>query len=127
MQNNIFKIFDDIYSESPKPPKSILLEIDILDSNSSTEILSTKISDIFDNLVKTDADRYKVATQPISGNSDYNNDINNLKEVDKSNLTEIIEYNKIRLKCINKKESKIINDLIISYMALFGLLLIAYI
>ena len=60
-------------------------------------------------------------------NSINNNDINNLKEVDKSNLTEIIEYNKIRLKCINKKESKIINDLIISYMALFGLLLIAYI
>jgi hypothetical protein len=48
MQNNIFKIFDDIYSESPKPPKSILLEIDILDSNSSTEISSTKISDIFE-------------------------------------------------------------------------------
>ena len=48
MQNNIFKIFDDIYSESPKPPKSILLEIDILDSNSSTEISSTKITDIFE-------------------------------------------------------------------------------
>ena len=34
----------------------------------------TKISDIFDNLVKTDADRYKVAKQPISGNSDFKDD-----------------------------------------------------
>ena len=47
MQNNIFNLFDNIFSDSPKPPKSILLEIDILDSN-STEISSTKLSDIFE-------------------------------------------------------------------------------
>jgi hypothetical protein len=48
MEKSIFDLFETIFAEDPKPPKSILLEIDILDSNSCTEISSTKISDIFE-------------------------------------------------------------------------------
>ena len=37
--------FDKIFSEDPKPPKSISLEIDVLENENQTE---TKISDIFE-------------------------------------------------------------------------------
>jgi len=47
MQNNLFQIFDTIFLEQPKPPKSIFLEIDIL-NNQNTHDPSTKVSDIFE-------------------------------------------------------------------------------
>jgi hypothetical protein len=37
--------FEKIFSEDPKPPKSISLEIDVLENENQTE---TKISDIFE-------------------------------------------------------------------------------
>ena len=49
MQNNLFEIFNTIFLESPKPPKSIFFEFNIFDPiNSSEEISSTKLSDLFE-------------------------------------------------------------------------------
>ena len=43
---NIFQIFETIFSDAPKPPKSISLEIDVLDSGE--ELTETQLSDIFE-------------------------------------------------------------------------------
>jgi hypothetical protein len=43
---NIFQIFETIFSDDPKPPKSISLEIDVLDSGE--ELTETQLSDIFE-------------------------------------------------------------------------------
>jgi len=48
MQNNIFQIFNTIFSEDPKLPKSICLEIDVLDSINQNQITETQLSDIFE-------------------------------------------------------------------------------
>jgi len=56
--------------------------------------------------------------------------INNTNDYNKTNNTiikENIEYNNIILKCINRFESKIINNLIISYIILFALIIFPYI
>lgn len=45
MEDNIYDTFNSIFSDSPKPPKSIFLEI-ILDNNEKTEV-----SDIFECLL----------------------------------------------------------------------------
>jgi hypothetical protein len=60
----------------------------------------------------------------INNNSNYLNEILNNTNNDNK---EIIKYKKIRLNCIKRKKEKIISDIVISYMALFGLLLIIYI
>lgn len=39
-------------------------------------------------------------------------------------LKDIIEYNKIRLNCIRNKQEELINNMLISYMAMFILLLL---
>ena len=62
----------------------------------------------------------------------HHNNYNNYEYYDininnKTELKEIIIYNKIRLNCINKEEKEIINNMIITYMALFGLCLVIYI
>jgi len=62
----------------------------------------------------------------INNNSNYLNEILNNTN-DKNEMKEIIKYKKIRLNCIKRKKEKIISDIVISYMALFGLLLIIYI
>jgi hypothetical protein len=46
-KSNIFLIFDTIFSNDPKPPKSICLEIDILTGNKD-EYSETQLSDIFE-------------------------------------------------------------------------------
>jgi hypothetical protein len=50
MENNpnIFEIFKTIFSDSPKPSKSICLEIDVLDTQNKEEITETQLSDIFE-------------------------------------------------------------------------------
>lgn len=48
MQNNIFEIFNTIFSEEPKLPKSICLEIDVLDSVNQDQITEIQLSDIFE-------------------------------------------------------------------------------
>jgi hypothetical protein len=42
---NIFELFSTIFSDSPKQPKSICLEIDVLNKDEQTE---TELSDIFE-------------------------------------------------------------------------------
>jgi hypothetical protein len=65
----------------------------------------------------------------INNNSNYLNEIlnDNNKNDDKNEMKEIIKYKKIRLNCIKRKKENIISDIVISYMALLGLLLIIYI
>jgi hypothetical protein len=62
----------------------------------------------------------------INNNSNYLNEILNNTN-NKNEMKEIIKYKKIRLNCIKRKKEKIISDIVISYMALFGLLLVIYI
>jgi len=47
MQNNLFQIFDTIFSKPPTLPKSIFLEIDVLNNQNTCES-STQLSDIFE-------------------------------------------------------------------------------
>jgi hypothetical protein len=49
MENkNIFELFNTIFSDSPKPSKSICLEIDVLDKENKDEITETQLSDLFE-------------------------------------------------------------------------------
>lgn len=50
MENNpnLFELFNTIFSDSPKSPKSICLEIDVLDKQNKDEITETQLSDIFE-------------------------------------------------------------------------------
>ena len=48
MQNNIYETFNQIFSDSPKEPKSIFLEISVIENVESTE---TNTSDIFELLL----------------------------------------------------------------------------
>ena len=50
MENNpnLYELFNTIFSDSPKPPKSICLEIDVLDQKNINEITETQLSDIFE-------------------------------------------------------------------------------
>jgi hypothetical protein len=50
MQNNpnLYELFNTIFSDSPKPPKSICLEIDVLDKENKDEITETQLSDLFE-------------------------------------------------------------------------------
>jgi hypothetical protein len=57
----------------------------------------------------------------------FNNNSNYLNEILNDTNKEIIKYKKIRSNCINRKKEKIISDIVISYMALLGLLLVIYI
>jgi hypothetical protein len=45
---NLFEIFNTIFSESPKGPKTISLEIDVLDTLNKDQITETQLSDIFE-------------------------------------------------------------------------------
>ena len=45
---NLFEIFNTIFSESPKAPKTISLEIDVLDTLNKDQITETQLSDIFE-------------------------------------------------------------------------------
>ena len=45
---NLFEIFNTIFSESPKSPKTISLEIDVLDTLDKDQITETQLSDIFE-------------------------------------------------------------------------------
>lgn len=82
------------------------------------------------NTINTDCNHLAYS---ITNNYDLYNSVNinnYLKEINNDsndNLNEIIRYNKIRLNCIRDEEKNIINDLIICYMTLFGLLFITYI
>lgn len=53
MENNpnLYEIFKTIFSDSPKPSKSICLEIDVLDAKNKDEITETQLSDIFEILL----------------------------------------------------------------------------
>jgi len=50
MQNNLnlYELFNTIFSDSPKSPKSICLEIDVLDKENKDEITETQLSDLFE-------------------------------------------------------------------------------
>lgn len=50
MQNNpnLYELFNTIFSNSPKSPKSICLEIDVLDKENKDEITETQLSDLFE-------------------------------------------------------------------------------
>jgi len=50
MENNpnLFEIFENIFSDSPKPSKSICLQIDVLENK---DISQTQLSDIFEILL----------------------------------------------------------------------------
>ena len=50
MQNNpnLYQLFNTIFSDSPKSPKSICLEIDVLDKENKDEITETQLSDLFE-------------------------------------------------------------------------------
>lgn len=48
----------------------------------------------------------------------------NLINKNTSDLKDIIEYNKIRLNCIRNKQEDIINNMLITYMAIFVLILL---
>jgi hypothetical protein len=50
MEKSIFELFETIFSEDPKPPKSISVEIDILDT-SNTSVSETQLSDNFEILL----------------------------------------------------------------------------
>lgn len=50
MEKSIFELFETIFSEDPKPPKSISVEIDILDT-SNTLVSETQLSDNFEILL----------------------------------------------------------------------------
>jgi hypothetical protein len=45
---NLFEVFNTIFSDSPKQPKTISLEIDVLDTLNKDEITETQLSDIFE-------------------------------------------------------------------------------
>ena len=53
MENNpnLFQIFQTIFSEPPKPSKSICLQIDVLDNQNIDNISETQLSDIFEILL----------------------------------------------------------------------------
>ena len=51
MENSIFQLFETIFSEDPKPPKSISVEIDILDTSGSNIESKTQLSDNFEILL----------------------------------------------------------------------------
>jgi hypothetical protein len=51
METDIYATFNNIFSESPKQPKSIFLELNVLDSLKNEEITETQISDIFEFLL----------------------------------------------------------------------------
>jgi len=48
MEKSIFDLFETIFAEDPKPPKSICVEIDVLDKN---EISPKQLSDNFEILL----------------------------------------------------------------------------
>jgi len=50
MENNkpLYELFNTIFSDSPKEPKSICLEIDVLDKENKDEITETQLSDLFE-------------------------------------------------------------------------------
>lgn len=82
--------------------------------------------------IKSDCnlEAYKITNNYDLYNNYNINDINYINDYNKTNNTiikENIEYNNILLKCINRFESKIINDLIISYLILFALIIFPYI
>jgi hypothetical protein len=45
---NLYELFNTIFSDSPKTPKSICLEIDVLDKENKDEITETQLSDLFE-------------------------------------------------------------------------------
>jgi len=44
----MFQIFETIFSNDPKPPKSICMEIDVFDKEGDEEYSETQLSDIFE-------------------------------------------------------------------------------
>ena len=51
METDISEMFNNIFSDSPKEPKSIFLEINVLDPLKNEEITEIQTSDIFEFLL----------------------------------------------------------------------------
>ena len=51
IETDIYETFNNIFSESPKEPKSIFLELSVLDSLKNEEVCDKEISDTFEFLL----------------------------------------------------------------------------
>jgi hypothetical protein len=106
-----------------------LLIIAIFGCINNNNIISKNNSNI--NNLNSDIKRCNELAFNKTNNYDLFNNINNnsnyLNEILNNTNKEIIKYKKICSNCIKRKKEKIISDIVISYMALFGLLLVIYI